>query len=172
MRLVRLFTMQSDSELLIFIFLSEKRMGLLIKSDFEKSDGIKSDLNTMAQVVRFWPNIRRLDPSDYQSKNRKMASVFNQVKICLSRAGLVQQQYKVHTKVRVAIDALDNEYNHDARTQTPRLTEARLQLAVGRRGLGPRGQGEQRTQRASFVAAYHARVHTEQQLLCWALMLC
>ena len=30
-----------------------------------------------------------------------------------------------------------NEYNHDARTQSPRLTAARLQLAVGRRGLGP-----------------------------------
>ena len=30
-----------------------------------------------------------------------------------------------------------NEYNHDARTQSPRLTAARLQLAVGRRGLRP-----------------------------------
>ena len=58
-----------------------------------------------------------------------------------------------------------NEYNHDARTQSPRLTAARLQLAVGRRGLGPREQGDQRTQRASFVATYHARVHTEQQQL-------
>ena len=57
-----------------------------------------------------------------------------------------------------------NEYNHDARTQSPRLTAARLQLAVGRRGLGPREQGEQRTQRASFVVTYHTRVHTEQQL--------
>ena len=83
-----------------------------------------------------------------------MASVFNQIKS--NRAKSVQQQYKVHTKVRVrvlvAIDALDYEYNHDARTQSPRLTAARLQLAVGRRGLGPREQGEQRTQRASFVA--------------------
>ena len=62
-----------------------------------------------------------------------------------------------------------NEYNHDARTQSPRVTEARLQLAVGRRGLGPREQGDQRTQRASFVATYQARVHTEQkQLPCWA----
>ena len=39
----------------------------------------------------------------------------------------------------------DYEYNHDERTQSPRLTAARLQLAVGRRGLGPREQGEQRT---------------------------
>ena len=53
-----------------------------------------------------------------------------------------------------------NEYNHDARKKSLRLTAARLQLAVGRRALGPREQGEQRTQRASFVATYHARVHT------------
>ena len=65
-----------------------------------------------------------------------------------------------------------DEYNHDARTQSPRLTVARLELAVGQRGLGPREQGEQHTQRASFVATYHARVHTEQQLSCWARMLC
>ena len=35
--------MRSDSELLIFIFRSEKKMGLLMQSDFAKSDGIKSD---------------------------------------------------------------------------------------------------------------------------------
>ena len=45
----------------------------------------------------------------------------------------------------------DYEYNDDERTQSPRLTAARLQLAVGRRGLGPREQGDHRTQRASFV---------------------
>ena len=66
--------------------------------------------------------------------NRKMASVFNQVKISLSRAGQVEQQYKVHTKVRVAIDALDYEYNNDARTRSPRLSAVRLQVAVGRWG--------------------------------------
>ena len=58
-----------------------------------------------------------------------------------------------------------NEYNHDARTQSPRLTAAKLQLGVGRRGLGRREQEEQCTQRASFVATYHTRVHTEQQLI-------
>ena len=36
--------MRSDSEVLIFIFRSEKRMGLLMQSDFAKYDGIKSDL--------------------------------------------------------------------------------------------------------------------------------
>ena len=63
--------MRSDSELLILIFRSEKNMGLFMQSDFAKSDGIKSDLrNPIAQVVRFWPKIQRLDPSDYQkSKN-------------------------------------------------------------------------------------------------------
>ena len=71
----------------------------------------------------------------------------------------------MHTKVRVAIDALDYEHNHDARTLSPRFTAARLQLAVDRRGLEPKQQGEQLTQRASFVATYHARVQTERQLI-------
>ena len=31
---------------------------------------------------------------------------------------------------------------------------------VGRRGLGPRDQERQRTQHGSFVATYHAQVHT------------
>ena len=61
-----------------------------------------------------------------------------------------QQQYELHADVQLAIDALDREYNHDARTQSPHLSPARLQLAVGRRGLGPRDQEEQRTHRASF----------------------
>ena len=56
--------------------------------------------------------------------------------------------------LRVAIDALDYEYNHDARTQSPSLAAARLQLTVGRRGLGPREQGDQGNQRASFLATY------------------
>ena len=37
---------------------------------------------------------------------------------------------------------------------SPRLSAARLQLAADGRGLGPRDQEEQRTQRASFVATY------------------
>ena len=64
---------------------------------------------------------------------------------------MVQQQCKAHTDVRVTIDALDYEYNHDARTQLPRLSAAGLQLAVGRRELGPRDQEDQLTQRASFL---------------------
>ena len=38
---VRLIIMRSDSELLIFIFRSEKRVGLFMQFDFAKSDGIK-----------------------------------------------------------------------------------------------------------------------------------
>ena len=41
---IRLILTRSDSELLVFIFSSEKRIGLLMLSDFSKSDGIKSDL--------------------------------------------------------------------------------------------------------------------------------
>ena len=56
-----------------------------------------------------------------------------------------QEQYPVHTKARVAIDALDITITTTMReTQSPRLSAARLQLAVGRRGLGPRNQEEQR----------------------------
>ena len=122
----------------------------------------------MAQAVRSWPQ----NPTrPIGLSNRKMASGIKQVKIELSRAGLVQQQYEVHTKVRVAINALDYEYNHDERTQSPRLTAARLQRAVGRGGLGPREQEEQRNERASFVTTYHTRAHIEQQLMSWARML-
>ena len=46
-----------------------------------------------------------------------------------------------------------------------RLTAARLQLAVGGRALGPRQQGEQRTQRASFSWLRIIREYTEQQLV-------
>ena len=43
------FTMRSDSELLIFFFDLEKRWGLLMESDFAKSDGLKSYLRIL------WP---------------------------------------------------------------------------------------------------------------------
>ena len=69
----------------------------------------------------------------------------------------------IHTNVRETIDALDYEDNHDARTQSPRLSAARLlSLAVGGRRRGSSGQEEQRTQRASFEATSHTR-HTQQQ---------
>ena len=112
-----------------------------MQTDIVKSDGIKFDFeNPMAQVVR-------LGPWDYQiEKWHPSTAWYTQ-----------QQQYEVNTKVRVAVDALDYEYNHDARTQSPRLSATRLQLAVVR---GPRDQEEQRTQRASFVATYRKRVHT------------
>ena len=118
-------------------------MGLLMQSDFAKSDGITSDWR-----IR-WPKWSDFGPKSDDSTHRIIKSKdgigLQSSKNLTSRAGLIQQQYDVHTKVRVANDALDYEYHHDARTQSPRLTAARLQLAVGRRGLGPREQGEQRT---------------------------
>ena len=118
-----------------------------MQTDIVKSDGIKFDFeNPMAQVVR-------LGPWDYQiEKWHPSTAWYTQ-----------QQQYEVNTKVRAAVDALDYEYNHDARTQSPRLSATRLQPAVGGSGLGPRDLNEQRTQRASFVTTYHTRVHTQQQ---------
>ena len=48
----------------------------------------------------------------------------------MDRAWETQQQYEVHTGVvRVAIDVLNYEYNHDARRQSPRLSADRLQLS-------------------------------------------
>ena len=41
-----------------------------------------------------------------------------------------------------------------------RSRRASAQPAVGRRGLRPRDQEEQRTQRASFAATNHTGVHT------------
>ena len=89
---------------------------------------------------------------------------------------MVQQQYEAHRKYEYEQRSMRwtvNEYNRDALTQSLRLTAARLRLAVGQRAFGPREQRDQRTQRASFVATYHARVHTEQQQFpCWARVLC
>ena len=53
---LRPFIMRSDSELLIYIFRSEKRMGMLMQTDFAKSDGIKSDLRTR------WPKSSDFGP--------------------------------------------------------------------------------------------------------------
>ena len=158
------FIVRFDSELLIFIFRSEKRMGLLTRSDFAKADGIKPDLR-----IR-WPKSSDLVPkSDYsthwvvKSKNgiglQSNNNLTEQSRLGTAAERGTHKKYE-HRSMRWTM----NECNHDARTQSPRLTAARLQLAVGR-GLGPREQGEERTQRASFVATYHARVHTEQQLI-------
>ena len=65
---MRLFLMRSDSELLILIFRSEKRMGLLTQSDFAKSDGIKSDLR-----IR-WPKLSDFGPNSDDSAHRIIKS--------------------------------------------------------------------------------------------------
>ena len=132
--------MRSDSELLVFIFRPEKRMGLLMRSDFAKYDGIKSDLR-----IR-WPKSSDFGPKSDDSTHRIIRSK-NGIDLYSSKnlteqsrpgTAAVRGTGTHKTKARAAIDALDYEYNHDARTQSPRFTAARLQLAVGRCGLGPR----------------------------------
>ena len=60
--------MRSDCELLIFIFRSEKKMGLLMQSDFAKSDGIKYDLR-----IR-WPKSSDFGPKSHDSTHRIIKS--------------------------------------------------------------------------------------------------
>ena len=97
-----------------------------------------------------WPKSPDFGPkSDYSVHrilNRKKSLVFAAVR---------------GTQRSTTINALEYEYNHDAQTQSPRLSATNIQLDVGRRGLGPinRDQEERRTQRASFVAMYHTREH-------------
>ena len=67
-RNLRPFIMRSDSELLILIFRSEKKMGLLMQSDFAKSDGIKSDLR-----IR-WPKSSDFGPKSDDSTHRIIKS--------------------------------------------------------------------------------------------------
>ena len=80
-------------------------------------------MNPMAQVVVFYILAQNPTTRLIGFSNRKMALVFNQSKN-LTEQSLVQQQYDLHTEVRVAIDALDYEHNHDARTQSPRRSAA------------------------------------------------
>ena len=65
---LRPFIMRPDSELLIFIFRPEKRMGLLMRSDFAKYDGIKSDLR-----IR-WPKSSDFGPKSDDSTHRIIRS--------------------------------------------------------------------------------------------------
>ena len=60
--------MRSDSELLILIFRSEKKMALLMQSDFAKSDGINSVLR-----IR-WPKSSDLGPKSDDSTHRIIKS--------------------------------------------------------------------------------------------------
>ena len=77
----------------------------------------------MAQVVRlsdFGPKSDDSARPILKSKNGiGLSSSKNE-----TEQSLVQQQYDLHTEVRVAIDALDYEHNHDARTQSPRRSAA------------------------------------------------
>ena len=94
--------MRSDSELLIYIFRSEKRVGLLMQSDFAKFDGIKSDLR-----IR-WSKSSDVGPKSDDSTHRNIKSkngiALQSSKNLTVQSRLVQQQYEVRTKVRVAIE--------------------------------------------------------------------
>ena len=147
-----LILMPSDSDLKLFTFRSEKKIGHRIQSDTAKSNPMGHNMILESDGPKSDDSARRI----LESKNG--IGLF--IKYNLTEQSLVQQQYEVHTDVRVAIDALDYECNHDAQTQSSRLSAASLQLAVGRRGLGARDQEEQRTQRASFVATYHTRANS------------
>ena len=58
--------MRSDSEPLFLVFDLKKGWACLCSPICKiRRDKIRFE-NPMAQVVRFWPKIRRLDPSDYQ----------------------------------------------------------------------------------------------------------
>ena len=145
-----------------------------MQSDIAKSDGINSDLR-----IR-WPKSSYFGPKSDDSVHRILISKKG-IGFELNKNLIVQgldsssTTTRYHIEVRVAIDALDYEYNHDARTQSRRLSAARLQLAFCRRGLGPRDQEEQRTQRASFVAAYHTSTRSSSsssiRSSCWSRML-
>ena len=65
---LRPFTMRSDSELLMYTFPSEKKMGLLMQIDFAESDGIKSDLR-----IR-WPKSSDFGPKSENSNHRIIKS--------------------------------------------------------------------------------------------------
>ena len=68
--------MRSDSELLIFMFRSEKKMGLLMQSDFAKSDGIKSDLRIRwPKSTDFGPKSDDSTQSDYQLEKWHRSSI-------------------------------------------------------------------------------------------------
>ena len=56
-------------------------------------------------------SIRKNAQCDKYMSYTIMASVLNQVKIWLSRAGLVQQQYEVHTKVLVRVSIVRSNTN-------------------------------------------------------------
>ena len=86
--------MRSDSELLILIFRSEKKMGLLMQSDCTKSDGIKSDLR-----IR-WPKSSDFGPKSDDSTHRTIKSKTGfglQSSKNLTEQSLVQEQFEVHT---------------------------------------------------------------------------
>ena len=64
-----LVLMRSDSELQIFTFRSEKRIGLLVQSDVAESDGIKSDLRIRWPTSSGFAKLDDLGDRILKSKN-------------------------------------------------------------------------------------------------------
>ena len=85
----------------------------------------------------------------------------------------MQQQHEVHTEVRVAIDALDHEYNHDARTQSPRLSAPRLhKLSVDAGSdLETKKSGDQAHVFRGYVSYESTHSSSSSRSSCWARML-
>ena len=90
----------------------------------------------------------------------------------MDRAWETQQQYEVHTGVvRVAIDVLNYEYNHDARRQSPRLSADRLQLS-GDVGLDlETKKSSAPNARLSWLLITREYAAGSSQSSCWARML-
>ena len=78
---------------------------------------------------------------------------------------------EVHTDLQVAINALDNSYNHYARTQSPRLHTNQITSSC-RWTRARTERQEQRTQHAPVLATYHTRLNTKQQQLQQAAAFC
>ena len=100
--------MQSDCELHVYIFRSENWLGFLMNSN---SDGIVSD-----RRIR-WPKSSEKRTKSDDSAHRILSNIsigYQPSENITEQRMLLQQQYEVHTDVRVVINALENEYNRYA----------------------------------------------------------
>ena len=84
---LRLILMRSDSELQIFIYRFEKRIGLLMQSDCAKSDGTKTDGNR-------WPKSRDFGPKSPRRILKSKNGIGLPSSKNITEQSLVQQQYE------------------------------------------------------------------------------
>ena len=153
--------MRSDSELLMLIFRSVKGWAWLLCCSILQNPTehklIREPDGPRRQILAQNPTTRPIRLS-----NKKMASVFNQEK------NLTEQSRPGTTAVRGTHKSTSSDRYVGPRTQ-PRCANAvaaprRSQTTASCRWTRPRTylekEGEQHTQRASFVATYHTRVQT------------